>query len=200
MSTRFRPHDLLWGMTCEMLPEDAPHWVKDAVGDDRPVVVRRAKSDSGIVPVGIRGMQRNQRFATHMNDNVITKCVQPESLVHQDLRLYPHLEQRLNAVASVMNHQHFVWGYTGSVGFELATGLKTVTQSSDIDLLIRTEQPMSKLDAQDILKRLADLNLRIDIQLQTPNGGVALQEWASVTGKVLLKRNEGAFLVENPWR
>lgn len=199
MISHFQPHDLLWGMTCEMLPENVPEWVIETVDAGKPVVVRRAECQDGIVPVGIRGTQKNQRFATHINDNVITKCVHPECLVHQDLRFYPHLEQNLKAVNCVMNTQHLVWGYTGSVGFELATGLKTVTQNSDIDMLIRTEQPMSKLDAQDILEQFDVLDLKIDIQLQTPNGGVALKEWATVAGKVLIKRNDGAFLVENPW-
>lgn len=199
MNMHFQPHDLLWGMTCEMLPENVPQWVIDAIGEDRPVVVRRAESHQGKVPVGIRGIQRNQRFATYINDNVITKHVQPESLIDQDLSFFPHLEQPLGAIHSVMNLQDRIWGYTGSVGFELATGLKTVTQNSDIDLLIRTEQPITKLDAQDLLKRLNALHLKIDIQLQTPCGGVAMREWACVTGKVLIKRNDGAFLVQNPW-
>ncbi len=38
----------------------------------------------------------------------------------------------------------------------------------------------------------------MDIQLQLTQGGLALKEWARNSGKVLLKRPDGAVLVEKP--
>ncbi|EPL16318.1 hypothetical protein CF161_32238, partial [Pseudomonas sp. CF161] len=37
-----QPHDLLWGLTPEQLPGDAPAWVVAAMAAGQPVVVRRA--------------------------------------------------------------------------------------------------------------------------------------------------------------
>ncbi|MDO1592123.1 malonate decarboxylase holo-[acyl-carrier-protein] synthase [Pseudomonas aeruginosa] len=37
------------------------------------------------------------------------------------------------------------------------------------------------------------------MQLQLPQGGLALKEWAGNSVKVLLKRPDGAVLLENPW-
>lgn len=91
------------------------------------------------------------------------------------------------------------WGYTGSFGFELATGIATVTAQSDIDLLIRTEQPFTKQQAIELLENFQQVGLNVDIQLQLPQGGLALKEWARNSGKVLLKRPDGAVLVGNPW-
>ncbi|MGB5886345.1 MAG: malonate decarboxylase holo-ACP synthase [Acinetobacter venetianus] len=198
--TTFQPHDLLWGMTPELLPDNVSQWVVEAVSEQRPVVVRRAVTNPRNIAVGIRGKQRSHRLALEMPVNAITKCVKPESLIDTDLSQFPHLQGKLAAVCNLMQGLNLSWGYTGSVGFELATGLKTVNENSDIDLLIRAHEPVSKLDAQNILGLLDQLNLKLDVQLQTPQGGVALREWAGTTGNVLLKRNDKAVLVDNPWR
>ena len=75
-----------------------------------------------------------------------------------------------------------------------------MTENSDIDLLIRTEGFLTKDEAKQLLHQLEQTELKLDVQLQTPKGGVALKEWARTTGKVLLKRNDGAVLVNNPWQ
>ena len=36
-------HDLLWGMTPQQLPADAPSWVVESISAGQPVVVRRAQ-------------------------------------------------------------------------------------------------------------------------------------------------------------
>lgn len=59
-----RPHDLLWGLRPEHLPQEAPAWARAALGGHVPVVVRRAPAESGWVAVGIRGSAREQRHAT----------------------------------------------------------------------------------------------------------------------------------------
>lgn len=199
MMHSFQPHDLLWGITTKLLPDSAPQWVIDTISEQKPVVVRRAVSACNMVAVGIRGIQRSQRFAIEVPINVITKYIRPECLIEQDLSLFPHLQLKLQQVYNVMQSFNMTWGYTGSVGFELATGLRTVTENSDIDLLIRADEPVSKSLAQAILLRLDHLNMNLDVQLQTPQGGVALREWAGKKGSVLLKRNDAAVLVENPW-
>ena len=199
MNEGIQAHDLLWGMTPQMLPDNVPDWAIQVLFEQQPVVVRRAVTSMNMVAVGIRGSQRNQRFATEMPIQAITKKVSPESLIEKDLSSFPHLRHKLQRVYKAMQSFALPWGYTGSVGYELATGLKTVTENSDVDLLIRTGQVISKTEAQSILKVLEDLGINTDVQLQTPLGGVALKEWARATGAVLLKQNDKAVLVQNPW-
>ena len=62
-----------------------------------------------------------------------------------------------------------------------------------------SEQPTDVKTAEAPQAAAEQTELKLDVQLQTPKGGVALKEWARTTGKVLLKRNDGAVLVNNPW-
>ncbi|WP_133974049.1 malonate decarboxylase holo-ACP synthase [Acinetobacter calcoaceticus] len=192
-------HDLLWGMTVDYLTDDAPLWVKEVLLRGDPVVVRRAITSADQVAVGIRGQLRHQRYATQMPRSAITKQLKPEALTHVNTQQFEHLAERLQTISSIMKKFSECWGYTGSFGFELATGIQTVTQQSDIDLLIRAEQPFAKKQAIELLETFQQAGLSVDIQLQLPQGGLALKEWARNSGKVLLKRAEGAVLVENPW-
>ena len=197
--THLQAHDLLWGMRCDFLDSNAPVWVKATIAQEQPVVVRRATTDSTVVAVGIRGTARHQRYATQMPVSAITKQLKPEALSNVDLDGFPHLMNQLQMIQNILNQKRWTWGYTGSVGFELATGIQTVTENSDIDLLIRTEEFLTKDEAKQLLQQLEQTELKLDVQLQTPKGGVALKEWASSTGKVLLKLNDSAVLANNPW-
>ena len=144
MNTQLQPHDLLWGMTPAMLPQNAPEWVAHELSREVPVVIRRASTRPAVIAVGIRGKCRSLRYATEMPVQAITQHIKPEALVKTDLAGFPHLQQSLELVGQVMESIGLPWGYTGSTGFELATGLRTVTEQSDIDLLIRAECLMEK--------------------------------------------------------
>lgn len=193
-------HDLLWGMTARQLEKSAPAWAVEAMRAGHPVVVRRAITDSSRVAVGIRGRARHQRYATQMLRAAIRRCVSPEQLLDVNLQQFPHLQERLLRISKIMNSFAVQWGYTGSVGFELASGIQAVHEQSDIDLLVRMPNYLSKQIAQNMLQQLAETTDKLDVQLQTPQGGVALKEWATSSGKVLLKRHDAAVLVENPWQ
>ncbi|MBM0876044.1 malonate decarboxylase holo-ACP synthase [Acinetobacter pittii] len=199
MKLKLGAHDLLWGMTVDYIADDAPHWVREVLQRGDPVVVRRAITPENQVAVGIRGQFRHQRYAAQMPRIAINRQLKPEELTHVDLQQFEHLAERLQSISSIMKNFSGCWGYTGSFGFELATGIKTVTQQSDIDLLIRAEQPFAKKQAIELLENFQQAGLNVDIQLQLPQGGLALKEWAGNSGKVLLKRSDGAVLVENPW-
>lgn len=199
MKLELEAHDLLWGMTVDFLAEDAPLWVKEILQRGDPVVVRRAITSVDQVAVGVRGQFRHQRYAGQMPRSAINKQLKPEALIHVDTQQFEHLAERLQTIPSIMKNFSGCWGYTGSFGFELATGVKTVTQQSDIDLLIRAEQPFEKKQAIELLETFQQAGLNVDIQLQLPQGGLALKEWARNSGKVLLKRADGAVLIENPW-
>lgn len=193
-------HDLLWGMTTQTLENSAPAWAIEALQAGHPVVVRRAITDSSMVAIGIRGSARHQRYATQMPKSAVIRCVNPEQLVNVDLRLFLHLQQRLVGISKVMNRFAVQWGYTGSVGFELATGIQTVHVQSDIDLIMRMPNYLDKQLAHQMLIQLEETTEKVDVQLQTPHGGVALKEWARGSSKVLLKSSHAAVLVENPWQ
>lgn len=199
MKLKLEAHDLLWGMTVDCLADDAPHWVREVLQRGDPVVVRRAITPADQVAVGIRGQFRHQRYAAQMPRIAINKQLKPEALIHVDMQQFEHLAERLHSISSIMKNFSGCWGYTGSFGFELATGIKIVTQQSDIDLLIRAEQPFAKKQAIELIENFHQAGLNVDIQLQLPQGGLALKEWTRDSGKVLLKRPEGAVLVENPW-
>lgn len=199
MTTQLEAHDLLWGMSVDALAEDVPLWVKAVLQRGDPVVVRRAITAADQVAVGLRGEFRHQRYAAMMPRSTITRQLKPEALTEVDIHQFTHLAERLQGISSIMKNFSGCWGYTGSFGFELATGIATVTAQSDIDLLIRTEQPFAKQQAIELLETFQQARLNVDIQLQLPQGGLALKEWARNSGKVLLKRPDGAVLVENPW-
>lgn len=199
MKLELEAHDLLWGMTDDCLADDAPLWVKEVLLRGDPVVVRRAITPVDQVAVGVRGQFRHQRYAAQMPRFAIRKQLKPEALTEVNPSHFKHLAERLQNIFNIMKNFSGCWGYTGSFGFELATGIKTVTEQSDIDLLIRAEQPFTKMQAIELLETFQQAGLNVDIQLQLPQGGLALKEWAGNSGKVLLKRADGAVLVENPW-
>ncbi|VVN99263.1 Phosphoribosyl-dephospho-CoA transferase [Pseudomonas fluorescens] len=92
------------------------------------------------------------------------------------------------------------WGVTGSAGFELASGIEALHAQSDLDLILRTPEPLARGDAHDLLAILETAACAVDLQLQTPFGAVALREWASGSRRVLLKTASGAHLVLDPWQ
>lgn len=192
-------HDLLWGMTPEQLPVDAPVWVIDSLGAGQPVVVRRAVSAPGMVAVGVRGRLREQRFATVMSVDAIQRRVKPEDLCHVSTDRDLPAIRALNRLRPILNGCGWVWGVSGSAGFELASGFVALHEGSDLDLILRTPQALERSQAQSLVKILDAAVCPVDMQLQTPFGAVALREWAGSAGCVLLKNATEACLVIDPW-
>ena len=191
-------HDLLWGMTPMHLPADAPIWVNEAIQAGHPVVVRRAIAEPGSVPVGVRGRLREQRFAAVMPVAAVQRRVTPYALRGVlSARDLPAL-RALAALRPALANED--WGVTGSAGFELATGIEALHEQSDLDLLLRTPQPLTRGAAEDLLAILDTAPCSVDLQLQTPFGAVALREWAGGSRRVLLKTASGAHLVLDPWQ
>ncbi|MBD8089536.1 malonate decarboxylase holo-ACP synthase [Pseudomonas fluorescens] len=191
-------HDLLWGMTPAQLPADAPAWVRAAISAGHPVVVRRAVVDSGYVAVGVRGRLREQRFAAVMPLVAVQRRVVPQDLCSAvSPRDLPAL-RALDQLRPVLAQQD--WGVTGSAGFELASGIEALHAKSDLDLILRTPEPLERNDARDLLALLDSAECTVDLQLQTPFGAVALREWAGESRRVLLKTTHGAHLVLDPWQ
>lgn len=193
------PHDLLWGMPVSALPSDAPDWVIEAVSLEHPVVVRRALAPRDSVAVGIRGPRREQRFAAVMPKADIRRCVRPEQLTHRDTQQSWPALKALNQVRPLLDLLGLPWGVSGSAGFELASGVSALHPDSDLDLIVRTPQFVSRAWAAELVEVLDRAVCRVDMQLQTPFGALALREWAGASRQVLLKSEHGAWLVTQPW-
>ena len=191
-------HDLLWGMTPAHLPADAPAWTRDALSAGHPVVVRRAITEAGQVAVGVRGRLREQRYGAVMPVAAVQRRVAPEDLRQvispRDLPALRALDQ----LRPVLAQYH--WGVSGSAGFELASGVEALHAMSDLDLILRTPEPLDRNAARALLAKFDTAPCAVDLQLQTPFGAVALREWATGSRRVLLKTTGGAHLVLDPWQ
>ncbi|MCV4265171.1 malonate decarboxylase holo-ACP synthase [Pseudomonas capsici] len=197
-----QPHDLLWGMRLSDLPGDTPDWVFEVVSQGQPVVVRRASVAAGQVAVGIRGPRREQRYATTMACSAIERQVRPEQLTHltdRNPQRWPALEA-LSQVRPVMDVLDLSWGVSGSAGFELASGFAALHQGSDLDLILRTPEPVSRGWAAELVEALETSICRVDVQLQLAEGAVALREWAGPSRQILFKSSTDTRLVSDPWQ
>nr|WP_244196181.1 malonate decarboxylase holo-ACP synthase [Paraburkholderia susongensis] len=206
-NTQWRPHDLLRLQHLRSFA-DEPAWVRDAFARAPYAVVRRAPAADGFVAIGVRGAGRARRYGSWAHADDIVSVVSPESLTQAQ----PETGRRalpcfvaLSALQSdaVGSLTRFVWGPTGSAGFELATRMPTVTETSDLDLLIRAPERLAQDFACVLLDQLqalaAHIGIRIDTQLETPTGGVALAEWAAGKARVLARAASGPQLIADPW-
>ena len=187
-----RPHDLLQLSDSARPPRGAPHWVRDALRAAPWVVVRRASAEPGLVAVGVRGPDRSARFAFEIPASDVVAVVTPEELARcRSLSDRPAL-RALHLIGPVLDDAHLSWGPTGSVGFELATDCRTVTLGSDLDLIIR----MPRLIQLAVVNEMVEASVvRIDCQVETPLGAVALAELASGTAEVLVRTADGPRLI-----
>jgi phosphoribosyl-dephospho-CoA transferase len=192
-------HDLLWGMPPQQLPVDAPVWAVESISAGQPVVVRRAVSAAGQVAVGVRGRLREQRYAASMAIDSVARRVQPEQLCHVEIHRDLPVLRALKQLRPMLDGCGWVWGVSGSAGFELASGFKALHESSDLDLILRTPHPLARAQARELVALLDAAVCVVDMQLQTPFGAVALREWAGTSSRVLLKNATEASLVIDPW-
>lgn len=179
-------------------------WVYKSLEVAPYVVVRRAPIINNIVPVGIRGRNRSQRLAAKVLFNESIEIVTPEKLASKMLwSCNKHLEETkmikiLDSVDTILKNYNLIWGPTGSVGFELASGIETVTCNSDLDIIIRTPNVLPKSIAEEITKQLSNLPVKIDAQLEIPMGSIALAECMSNNIKIVLRTISGPKLIKNP--
>ena len=204
--TPFAAHTLLRidGAAVLSAETSLPVWVCESLAGAPWVVVRRASCRDGLVPVGIRGDSRQQRFAAWVSEEATLEQVTPQSLASRRLwatgargAVAPALAA-LDAVEKIMHRHGFegCWGPGGSVGFELATGRSTVNQNSDLDLVVQLDHAIPAIDARSLLSSLAVLPVRIDVLLEMPHGAVALSEYARAGGFVL-RTAQGPLLVKD---
>jgi phosphoribosyl-dephospho-CoA transferase len=202
-----RPHDLLRLADGAGIRHEGPvpAWVTASLARAPWVVVRRAPTQAGLVPVGVRGRTRAERLAAFLAPTAAAARVSPEGLAaargwrHAFRARWLGALHVLDAVDELLTSLGLAWGPTGSVGFELATGVAVADPASDLDVIVRAPEPWSFARARELADDLARLPVRVDTQLDTPSGAVALAEYAR-GGRVLLRTPDGPKLVNDPWR
>jgi phosphoribosyl-dephospho-CoA transferase len=202
-----RPHDMLRLTSGVRLrhEESTPAWVPTSLALAPWVVVRRARGPAGLIPVGVRGRTRAERFAALLAQDAVAARVTPEDLIAE--RVWHHMPRArrlgslrvLDAVDELFSSLGLVWGPTGSVGFELATGVAAVGTASDLDVVVRAPEPWPLESAREIADHLNWLLTRVDAQLDTPAGAVMLSEYAR-GDRVLLRTPDGPRLTWDPWQ
>jgi len=173
------------------------NWVKTALERAPFVVVRRAPIKDNFIPVGIRGSVRSERLAALLPANRIKKRVTPEQIaqkrdwIHRDKDIFKHL----NEIENIMENHSICWGPVGSVGFELASNVSTVTENSDIDIIIRYTPSLSSLLAKKLMNKLKRIPIHIDVQVEAKVGSFSLKEFAcSAQNKVMFRTINGPIL------
>jgi phosphoribosyl-dephospho-CoA transferase len=202
-----RPHDLLrladgTGLSDE---ESVPAWVPTSLARAACVVVRRAHAPAGLIPVGVRGRTRAERFSALLALDAVAARVTPEDLVcargwRNMVRAHTIRSLGvLDTVDELFAALGLAWGPTGSVGFELATSVATASTDSDLDLVVRAPEPLPLGKAQEIADYLNRLPVRVDTQLDAPAGTVTLADYVR-GGRILLRTPDGPILTGDPWR
>jgi phosphoribosyl-dephospho-CoA transferase len=184
-----------------------PSWVEPVLRRIPWVVVRRGHVRDGMMPVGVRGLTRSQRFAAFVAVAEIAERLSPEDLtvsgyvVEQDRKDAVPALAALDRVAPLLVRRGYRWGPGGSVSFEIATGVATATASSDLDLVLRQDRRLEPNTATDLLAALAKAAAPayIDVLLETPLGGVSLADVAARPAQVLVRTPDGAHLSADPW-
>ena len=202
-----RPHDLL-----QLAPgtpdfSGAPAWVAASLKRAPFVVVRRAMPVNALIAVGVRGEIRSERFGTWLDQRYVERVLEPEtfraakfSINRGTLPAFALLQ----AIAPLCEATGCAWGPTGSVGFELASGYPRVTQTSDLDLLLRAPDRLDRSTAKLLFDALSQAALahgtRIDMQIQTHDGAFSLAEYAHPGARVMMRCADGPKLVADPWQ
>jgi phosphoribosyl-dephospho-CoA transferase len=187
--------------------ESVPTWVDAALRRTPRVVVRRGTIRDGMIPVGVRGETRSQRFAALVAVTDIAEWHSPEDLIASRHELARRRGEAIPALAALdrvapsLRCRGYRWGPGGSVGFEIATGVPTATSSSDLDLILRQEGRIEPAEAADLLAALAEAAApaRIDVLLETPSGGVSLADLAAHPEQILVRTPHGPQLTVDPW-
>ena len=202
-------HDLIRLRVPIALTVDAsvPTWVEPALLRTPWVVVRRGHVRDGMIPVGVRGPARHQRFATVLAVAQIADRLSPEELTESRYKIARTRKDEAPAlaalarVAPILASSGHRWGPGGSVGFEIATGVATATSSSDLDLIVWQDHRLGLDEAIDLRAVLAEAAApaRVDALLETPRGGVSLADLAAMPARLLVRTPDGPHLSADPW-
>lgn len=189
-----------------ILDAPAPEWVAPSLAGIPWVVVRRGESRNDVIPVSVRGLARSERFKALVSVSGVAYRVTPEELA--DRRSEPWRAAQVPALAAlarvdpVLTLRGHRWGPVGSVGFELATSLPAANPTSDLDLVLRLDDPLGPREARKLLRELVEAAApaRADVVVETRLGSVNLGDLALRSDRVLMKTANGIRLIADPWQ
>jgi phosphoribosyl-dephospho-CoA transferase len=205
-SLEIRPqvHDLIRLDPASLRSIDAPAWVNRRLSGCPWAVVRRVRAPTGMIAVGVRGEARNERWGGYVHQHAVEQIVEPGELL-QFSRSSSWVDrtppiQLLGEVIDRWQGLQLPWGPAGSVGFELASGHRVTTRSSDLDLVIRASRRLSVESARSLWERVKGLRPKVDVRVETPACGFALEEYVRLTlARILLHCPDGARVGDDPW-
>ena len=201
-----RTHDLL-----EVDPErflslhaSAPEWVAAGLRRVPFLVVRRGLATGDAIPVGVRGPERNQRWAAFCEPELVKSITTPPQLLKR--RVPASRADSVPAFGSLSllkdrwTGSGCPWGPGGSVGFELATGSPVAKPESDLDIVIYADVSITIDEAKSLCDFASGLPSAIDIRVETQTCGFSLKEYASQgSAPILLRTPYGVMLGSIPW-
>lgn len=201
------PHDLVKIDIDEFFSDkEIPSWVIDSLAKVPLVIIRRGKIIDGKVPVGVRGVKREQRFAGYIPSTAVGEgyVITPHSLIQNTWKNLPADRFELPAIKALPKIapllKKYQWGISGSVGFELASGQATAKMSSDLDLIWYENKHLSQDEANNLLEQLNQFGVHADFQVVNGQKGFSLEEFAkSTSNTILVKTAQGPKLSTDPW-
>ena len=134
-------------------------------------------------------------------ETAVMEVLTPEDLTMRIAELKRALPatRALRVLSALLAKAAVPWGPIGSVGFELATGVPAVTLGSDLDVLIRPVGLPARAWMMRLHVALQRLPARVDCQIETDDGALALCELVSGAREVLLRTPTGPRLIPAPW-
>ncbi len=201
-----RTHDLLEIDAKQLLSSQAsaPKWVEGELRESPFAVVRRGLAPGNQIPIGVRGTERNQRWATFCHPKLVKNILTPSQLLTRAIPI-----SRANAIPGLRAldllkerwmENVLLWGPGGSVAFELASGRHVAKPESDLDIVIYAERRMTAHEAKSLCDRAINLPAVVDIRVETPVCGFSLREFASQSpAAILLRAAGGIVLGTDPW-
>jgi phosphoribosyl-dephospho-CoA transferase len=201
-----RTHDLLEIDANELISVrgSAPEWVKEVLRKSPFVVVRRGRVTAQEIPVGVRGPERNRRWATFCHSKLIKTILTPPQLLSHTVpiaraNVIPAF-RAFNVLKNRWTDLDLRWGPGGSVGFELATGNLVANEQSDLDIVIYADKRMTVNHAKALCAHTMELSAVVDIRVETLVAGFSLREYArtGLTG-ILLRTPDGHVFGNDPW-
>src|SRR5580698_458422 len=139
--------------------------------NQRPwVVVRRGRISDGLIPVGVRGSQRQERCAGFTRLSEVLETRRPDQLrllLAEDSRRGLQAFRTLSYLESHLVGLDMTWGPGGSVGYELASGIPAVRADSDLDFVLFAPRQFDIAEAQDLWRIISGAPRKVDALVET---------------------------------
>jgi phosphoribosyl-dephospho-CoA transferase len=146
--------------------------------NQRPwVVVRRGRISDGLIPVGVRGSQRHERWAGFTRLSEVLETRRPDQLrllLAKDSRRGLQAFRTLSYLESHLVGLDMRWGPGGSVGYELASGIPAVRADSDLDFILSAPRKLEITEALDLWHMISSASGKVDAVVETPCCGFSL--------------------------